>query len=282
MNTKIKAFYFLFVCVYNLNFSEIMPKRKIKKSYRQVTGALSSRKNSRLISSESTLERDLYILLDFDPLVESFEEQPEIIPYNLADGRLSRYTPDCLINLAPKPAFIWQYSPFRLFFRSYHEGSGRSLNQSTAGANKLKGLTPKNSRRTPKAIMVEVKYRQDLLDNWKELKPKFKAARIFSRERSWEFRVLTEKEIRTPLLNNIKFIRPFRRYNFAPEEMMKVLNRLAELESCKLIELLNSLTEKLTEQGHLLPIIWHLVGRHEIEINWSNPITMNSNIRSLV
>lgn len=257
-----------------------MPKRKIPKSYRNVTGVLSSRKNERMIASESTLERDLYILLDFDPVVLSFEEQPEIIPYNLLTGQPSRYTPDCLINFNPKPNVVWQYSPFRLFTST--RTSTANFNRAANKMGDLATLIPQKPRRLPASLLIEVKYRQELIDKWTELKPKFKAARAFAAARNWEFRILTEKEIRTPVLDNVKFMRPFKRHDFASEEMMKVLNRLAELKTCKPTELLNSLTENPVEQGHLLPILWHLVARNEIGVDWSKPINMRSSLESFM
>ena len=263
-----------------------MPTRKIKKSYRQVTGVLSSPKNNRMIASESTLERDLYVLLDFDPLVKTFEEQPITISYSMSGGKKSRYTPDCLINFDQRPNFIWRHSPYRLFF-PFDEDIEDAVDDENMALPNLKSkrrtaLLPKAPGELPKGILAEVKYRQDLYDNWKELKPKFKAARSFARSQNWEFRILTEKEIRTPMLHNIKFIRQFRRYEFTPEQLMLVLGRLAEVEQCDATGLLNSMTENRTEQGHLLPIIWHLVARHEIEVDWSRPITMHTALGSIV
>jgi len=257
-----------------------MPKRKIPKSYGNVTGVLSSRKNERMIASESTLERDLYILLDFDPVVGSFEEQPETIPYNLLNGQPSRYTPDCRIDFDPKPNPIWRYSPFRLFIPT--RTSNTNFNRAANKIDDMATLIPQRPRRLPSSLLIEVKYRQELIDKWTELKPKFKAARAFAAASNWEFRILTEKEIRTPLLDNVKFMRPFKRHDFAPAEMMKVLNRLAELKICKPTELLNSLTDKPIEQGYLLPVLWHLVARNEIGVDWSKPINMRSNLESFM
>ena len=72
-----------------------MPVRKIPKSYRSVTGKFASLKNGRSISFESTLERDLFLSLEFDPLVSTYEEQPLVITGEV-DGQRTKYTPDCL------------------------------------------------------------------------------------------------------------------------------------------------------------------------------------------
>jgi TnsA-like endonuclease N terminal len=75
-----------------------MVARVIPKNSRNVTGRLASRKHRCLIGFESTLEKDCYLLLEFDPQVERFEEQPVIITYDDATGKRHRYTPDGLIR----------------------------------------------------------------------------------------------------------------------------------------------------------------------------------------
>jgi hypothetical protein len=52
-------------------------------------------------------------------------------------------------------------------------------------------------------LLAEVKYRSDLFQHWAELSPKFRAARAYARERTWDFAVVTERELRTPYLTNI-------------------------------------------------------------------------------
>jgi hypothetical protein len=58
---------------------------------------IASRKNERLVASESSLERDFLVLLEFDPTVERYEEQPVRIDYVDAEGRRRTYTPDVLV-----------------------------------------------------------------------------------------------------------------------------------------------------------------------------------------
>jgi hypothetical protein len=74
-----------------------MAVRKIKKSYRSVTGYFMSRKNNRQLAFESTLEHDFYLTLEFDPSVISFEEQPFKLQY-VCNGVNRFYTPDSLVH----------------------------------------------------------------------------------------------------------------------------------------------------------------------------------------
>ncbi|MDN5073248.1 Tn7 transposase TnsA N-terminal domain-containing protein [Aliarcobacter butzleri] len=80
--------------LYNINMST----RKIKKSYISCTGYFASYKNKIQVAFESVLERDFYMLLEFDENVISYVEQPITINYEYKDGSKRKYTPDCLIT----------------------------------------------------------------------------------------------------------------------------------------------------------------------------------------
>ncbi len=74
-----------------------MPARKVPKNYRNVTGIVAASKAEGAAEFESTLERDLLILLEFSPGVERFEVQPVSLTWH--DGTEERrYTPDVLVH----------------------------------------------------------------------------------------------------------------------------------------------------------------------------------------
>ncbi len=75
-----------------------MSVRKIKKSYISCTGYFASYKNKTQIAFESVLERDFYMMLEFDNDVASYTEQPVSINYTYKDGSKRKYTPDCLVR----------------------------------------------------------------------------------------------------------------------------------------------------------------------------------------
>lgn len=74
-----------------------MPVRKIPKSFRAVTGRFSSLINNRCVSYESKLERDYFLMLEFDRTVQTYEEQPVKIQGEV-NGRQVTYTLDCLVQ----------------------------------------------------------------------------------------------------------------------------------------------------------------------------------------
>ena len=78
-----------------------MPVRKIPKNYLGVTGGFSSQKNGRMLGFESLLEKDFFILLEYDDQVLSFEEQPVRIPLG---GKAKSYVPDVAIHFRQTPS----------------------------------------------------------------------------------------------------------------------------------------------------------------------------------
>lgn len=242
-----------------------MPVRKIKKSYRSVTGVMTSRKTGRMVASESTLERDLFILLEFDPMVETFEEQPVRLTYPNDKGKTSSYTPDALCRLKTEPFdYLWQGSLFCDYFE-YSKGLNKY---------RLKSLAPD-------WILSEVKYRGELFDKWQELKPKFKAGRAFAKGQSGCFRIFTEIELRTTVLENVKFLRRFRHRIPEPEDSRKILLILNELDHSYPNDILRRVAgEDRWETARQIPVLWYLIANFSIEFDWFKPLNMHTKLFS--
>lgn len=82
-----------------------MPTRQVSAGGGNVIGKFPSLKMGRLVSYESLLERDMFLLLDFDPEVTFFEEQPVAIEYE-RDGRTLHYIPDIHVVRAGKHELV--------------------------------------------------------------------------------------------------------------------------------------------------------------------------------
>jgi hypothetical protein len=74
-----------------------------------------------------------------------------------------------------------------------------------------------------KPLLCEVKYRDELRENWTQFKPKFQAAYRYAKERGWRFKLITERRVRTTLLDNAKFLLPFTRRITSEAEQIPVL-----------------------------------------------------------
>lgn len=101
-----------------------MGVRKIsnKGGVKKNIGKFPSRKMGRNIWWESLLERDYIHLLEFDPDVTGYEEQPITVPYPI-EGKIRRYTPDFLVERESRLQIVEVKSKekasseeFRLFF----------------------------------------------------------------------------------------------------------------------------------------------------------------------
>jgi len=84
-----------------------MSVRKIKKSYISCTGYFKSYKNQNQIAFESVLERNFYLLLEFDITVESYCEQPFTLYYDLF-GKRTKYTPDSLVTYVDQSQKVYE------------------------------------------------------------------------------------------------------------------------------------------------------------------------------
>jgi TnsA endonuclease N terminal/TnsA endonuclease C terminal len=75
-----------------------MPVRKIPRNHLQVTGRHATSKSADSADFESLLEKEHMLLLDHDPLVQSYEVQPVRIP---VPGVAKGYVPDLLVHYRP-------------------------------------------------------------------------------------------------------------------------------------------------------------------------------------
>lgn len=208
-----------------------MPARTVPKNYRHVTGRVYNSRTRSSSAFESTLERDYLLLLDFDPAVARYEEQPVTLDYSDRNGVQRRYTPDVLVE--------------------YADGS---------------------------FVLCEVKRRDDLSQHWAEYKAKFKAARRYARERGGRFRLISEREIRTPYLGNVKFLRPYRGYVVDPVQQAELLGTLAQGPVMTVECLLAVLAPDRDGQAHWLPVLWHLVAQRRVGADLEQPLTRDSRV----
>ncbi len=215
-----------------------MPARTVPKNYRNLTGLVYNSRIHSLSAFESTLERDYLLLLDFDPAVEFYEEQPVTIKYYDSGERLHRYTPD-------------------VFVRYRNDANTKSL---------------------PLPVLCEVKYRDDLRQHWTEYKSKFKAARHYARERGWRFRLITEREIRTPFLDNVKFLRQYQALAVDEAEQSMLLQALAQRPTTDVEGLLTAVTTDRWRRAQLLPVLWHLVAQRQVGVDLRHALTRGSRL----
>ncbi|RUM92362.1 MAG: heteromeric transposase endonuclease subunit TnsA [Thiomicrospira sp.] len=131
-------------------------------------------------------------------------------------------------------------------------------------------------------VLVEVKYRSDLKEDWGELKPKLKAGLHYAKQQGWKFKIMTEVEIRTIFLKNAKFLMSFIHRGADREGDMELIdNRLKNLKKSTPKELLDKLAYSDWDKAALLPTLWYLVGTGQIHCELHHdPLNMNTPIYS--
>ncbi|RSK23864.1 TnsA endonuclease N-terminal domain-containing protein [Hymenobacter metallilatus] len=215
-----------------------MPVRNIPLRYSSVAGVVPSKKMKRLHEFESTLERDLIALLEFDRNVQAFEEQPVCIEFQDETGKLRSYTPDMLIHYrSDRPPGMW--------------------------------LKPR---------LIEVKYRSTLWAEWPTLRPKFRAAVRYAAMRGWEFKILTEKEIRTQYLENVRFLNRYRWVEVELGYVHRLQELLGLLPSTTPAELIQLAVRDAYKQAEYLFVLWHMVALGMVGIELTHTLTMQTPI----
>lgn len=131
------------------------------------------------------------------------------------------------------------------------------------------------------SVVYEVKYREDLKANWELYKPRFRAAVAYCRARGWRFKIVTEKEIRGPRIDNIRFLR---RYQHVPIQAMHreaLLQNLAITGPTTPKSLLAATWYDKERQMAALCELWRLVLVGEIAADLGAPLSMSSSIWSV-
>lgn len=130
-------------------------------------------------------------------------------------------------------------------------------------------------------LLCDVMLREDLFENWKALKPRFRAARTYAREQGLTFKVLTERDICTPYLWNARFLLQFQRLPKHPAYTRRLLKKLYELGRTDAETLLAACSSDAEEREAMLPSLWRLIARGRVGADLICPVTRRSPIWSM-
>ncbi len=212
--------------------------RKIGYGRRALTGLMTgAHKTPGNGAFESALERDLFVLLEFDRHVIAWHPQPFTIPVPKGEGRrASRYTPDVVV----------EYS-------------------ASAGGSTLASVD-----------LCEVKYRQELRDDWAKLKPRLKTGLRHAKSQGWNFKIYTEVEIRTPRLTNAKFFLGYVKRGTDFMDIARLQTTLEELGTGSPNEIFRAAFVTPEEKGRMLGVLWHMVAIGRVSMDFDQPLSMQT------
>lgn len=121
--------------------------------------------------------------------------------------------------------------------------------------------------------LVEIKYQAELIDREHELKARFDAAKEFAGSRGWQFIVMTEQEIRTPHLENLRFLQTFRHEKPESGVSARLINEVNRARSITIDGLLGRTFNADDDRGRGLRCIWCLVANGLLSVDLSVALT---------
>jgi hypothetical protein len=138
---------------------------------------------------------------------------------------------------------------------------------------------------TPDFLVTWVSRQPDLVevkpaDEVQEMAGKAPIARSYAEERGWRFNIVTDKQIRTPRLENARFLLPFRRHTPDPaivETLFSLLGRPVGDGSIKDLVGAAALYGICRERS--LPALWHLISTFQIAADLDTLLMMTSVVK---
>ena len=174
----------------------------------------------------------------------SIEGQPVLINWLDDKGREHRYTPDFLIHFKPSGE---QFPPFQ-------PGKVRPW-------------------------LVEIKDEKTLREQWREFRPRFRAAVAYARARGWLFHLFVERHLRSPRLANARLLLSALDFPEQPSICERLLLELARLGEATAHTLVDEACRQNISRTDCLQALWRLVLQRRIETNLKLPLGMNSRLR---
>jgi hypothetical protein len=128
--------------------------------------------------------------------------------------------------------------------------------------------------------LCEVKYRADLKQNWAELKPRFRAAMHYAAGKGWQFKLMTEREIRTNYLVNVRFLLNYLGPHAQVTQMDQglLMSLLRDIRLTTGEELLLMATADRAKRAELLYTLWHLVAVGLIHCDLTTELSLQTEL----
>ena len=133
-------------------------------------------------------------------------------------------------------------------------------------------------RYTDEVIVYEVKPRELLKKHWAELKPKFKQAIRYTKARGWKFRIVTEVEIRTVYLKNVRFLESYKNVGNYDPRYKQILDNLRNFGASTPDQIIASVGHSQKAKAELLYTLWQLVADNVIGVDLNEQLSMESEI----
>lgn len=135
-------------------------------------------------------------------------------------------------------------------------------------------------RRDGGVVIAEIKYKEELDERGRQLRPRFRAAFEYAKANGWRFRLYHEGRIRTPLLRNLGFLRGYpdahHAYQAGEEHIVARLEAMGTATPRTLLAAAYACDDNRTRA---IAVLWGLVGSGRIVADLTVPLTMESPLR---
>lgn len=128
--------------------------------------------------------------------------------------------------------------------------------------------------------LVEIKYHEDCIKNKMIYQKKFKVADSFCKANNIDFKVLTEKEIRTHQLFNATFLLSYKhpKYGFNMNNTQIILKTLEQYGQLTVNQLLDISVKSENGKAELLYVIWYLVSNYLVYFDNNMKLSMETKL----
>jgi len=120
--------------------------------------------------------------------------------------------------------------------------------------------------------LIEVKYKTEWQDSWRESLPKWKAAWRYARERGWQFRIVDESRVRDLAFENIRFLQRYRSTYFSSDAVRKLLGLASDLGTASIQTLLAHYGNVRSDRSDNLQLIHHLLATRQLDCDIGRPL----------
>lgn len=138
-------------------------------------------------------------------------------------------------------------------------------------------FSPQNA--VAKTVVFEVKESAELAEKSALYQERFAACTAYCQEQGWEFRVVTERDLPHPRLDNVLRLRRYRLDEHEPERLGALITRVGIAGTTTLEALLASEPPSREDRAITRAAVWHLVAAGRLWMDLDQPLSDSSPMR---
>lgn len=129
-------------------------------------------------------------------------------------------------------------------------------------------------------MLVEVKPRADLIEQWRDLHPRLRAGARYAKRHGLAFRIATEQEIRDDVLANAKWLMQHRSSRISDDDLQAIVSTLKVLTKTTVWDLVEAAAASCKRaKEHLLAAVWYAIANGLLVCDQTQKITNSSEVR---